>query len=200
MQLALTKALPAMPVELKSLFAEAPLVGNERLKDYTAFFMSIADRIDPADPIEWLYVKDVVDLCWLIKRERSVHACIIKAAEKDVVLELLKQTHEKPGSVENDLFRIFEAADLAKRWSVDPAVRKEVGKFLADQGYGPKEITAKAYQKAAADIDDCEKRIEGYERRRSAIFRDLSFWRQAFAKKLEQASSDIIDAEFSEAA
>jgi hypothetical protein len=200
MQRALTKADPAMPVEFKRLLAEAPLVGNERLKDYTAFFMSIAVSIHPSDPIEWLHVKDVVDLCWLTRRERLVHASIIKAAEKDVVLQMLKETHEKPGSVENDLFRILSAADVAHRWAVDPVVRKEIGGHLAHKGYGPNEITAKAYQKASGDINDCEKRIEGYERRRGAILRDLSFWRQAFARKLEQATNDIIDAEFSEAA
>jgi len=200
MQHALTKTGPIMPPDLQCFLSDAPLVGDESLENYNTFFSSIADSIGPASAMEWLFVKDIVDLCWQIRRERMIVASLVKVAEKEVVVELLKVVYEEPGSVESDLFRVFCAADQAELWTNDPQSRTEIEANLAAKGYGRSEIVARAYQKAAHDIDACEKRIEGYERRRAAVLKELSFCRYAFAEKVAEATADIIDAEYSEAA
>lgn len=192
--------LAGVPNELQRIFDPAALVGNENPRDYADHFDSIAKAVSPANAIEWTFVKDIADLCWLIKRERMIVASMVKAAQKDVVLELLKSIHSRPDSLDDDVFRIFEAADAAELWATNCNARKEVEEELKAHGFGHGEILAKAYQKASDDIDSCEKRIEGYERRRGAILRDLGYWRRDLAKKLDDATADIIDADYTEAA
>jgi hypothetical protein len=60
------------PAGLAKLFADPPLVGNESREDYEDVFAAIATAAKPADAIAWLYVRDITDLSWEIRRERML--------------------------------------------------------------------------------------------------------------------------------
>jgi len=57
-----------LPTELESLFGDVPLVGRERREDYDAFFSAIAAAEVPIDAIDWMLLRDLVDLAWEIRR------------------------------------------------------------------------------------------------------------------------------------
>jgi hypothetical protein len=67
----------------------------------------------PADAIDWLHVKCVADLTWEIRREQAIKVGIIKLMQKEIVLDLLKTTHDAPCALESHLYRIFSAANAA---------------------------------------------------------------------------------------
>jgi hypothetical protein len=91
---------------------EPALVGLEKLEVYNWSLSSIASSIKPADPIGWLFTKDVTDLSWDIRRERIIKVEIIKYYQKEVVAEHIKSL-APPGQFKNALYRIFHAdADL----------------------------------------------------------------------------------------
>ena len=61
-------------------------------------------------------------------------------------------------------------------------------------------MLARAYINGASQIDAVDRRIASYEARRMTVLREIERRNEKFARQLEKASSDIIDAEFSEAA
>jgi hypothetical protein len=74
-----------LPTELAKLFGDPPLVGNEAREDYDSCFEAIADAVNAADAIAWLYVRDITDLSWEIKRERNLKLQVIKSSHEDEV-------------------------------------------------------------------------------------------------------------------
>jgi hypothetical protein len=195
-----TKPGKAIPQELADIFGAPPLVGAERIEEYNKLLVAVAASVSPRDAIHWLYVKDFVDISWQIFRERRVEVAIIKTIQKEVILELLKATHDSTSQTVISLYRVFSAADEAQRWLTDPKVQKEVEAKLAARGYGQDEIMAKTHVRAASQIEPVQKRIESYERRRASVMREIERRDEAFARALRNAPLDVIDGEFSEAA
>ena len=188
------------PKELQPFLEDFHLVGDETAEDYVNLFVAIAMAAKPVDTIDWLYTKDVADLTWDIRRERAIKAAIIKLNRREVVLELLKATVDDPVSVGSHVYRIFGAAGEVMRWSVDPEARKKIDAMLTARGYPPSEVLARAYIRGAAQIDAVDRRIASYEMRRMLILREVERRNERLARRLEKASTEIIDAEFSEAA
>ena len=65
---------PDVPAHVIELLGPAPLLKGENLKQYQALLSEIARTVKPADIMEWLWVKDIVDLTWDILRYRRLKA------------------------------------------------------------------------------------------------------------------------------
>jgi hypothetical protein len=72
-----------LPATLAKIFGPPPLVGNEDPQLYKEFFCLLADEHDPKDAVEWLLVKDLVDLHWEKLRERRLKAEVIRIYQKE---------------------------------------------------------------------------------------------------------------------
>jgi hypothetical protein len=118
------------PKELLRFLEDPPLVGDEKPEDYNTLFSAIVVAAEPADGIDWLYIKDIVDLTWEIRRERAIKTGVIKLKQKEVVLDLLKTTGEDPSSLESHVYRIFSVANDAERWSLGSQARKSIRSSL----------------------------------------------------------------------
>jgi hypothetical protein len=69
---------PNLPLALAKAFGLPPLIGEEKLEDYSALFSLIADDLKPKNNIGWLHVKDILDQSWDIQRERRIKAMYIQ--------------------------------------------------------------------------------------------------------------------------
>jgi hypothetical protein len=197
----LVKLLPiSPPKELAFLLDQLPLVYNEKAEDYYSVFSAIVSAARPVDAIDWIYLKSVVDLTWETVREQTVKTGIVKLMQKAVVLELLKLTHDEPASLDSHRYRIFDAEREASQWANDPKAQKEIDARLTEKGYSIQAVLAKAYIMGQDQIDAVEKRIAALEARKMTTLRELERRNEMFARNLEKSSSDIIDAEFSDAA
>jgi hypothetical protein len=185
---------------LAEFLDDPPLVGDETRESYNNFFAAIIVGLKPDDSIDWLYCKDVVDLFWQIRRERTILASVVKLDQTEVVRDLLKATADTSNALESAVYRIFDASDDAQRWASDPAVRKEIDARLSAKGHPPTAVLAEAYKRGASDIDAIDKRIASYEARRTGIIREIERRNLRLARDLDIASSPVIDGEFSEAA
>ena len=145
------------PAGLAKLFNDPPLLGSESREEYEGLFTAIIDALKPQDAIAWLFVRDVTDLSWEIRRERRVKAQIIGSARNDVVEALLTP-------VDLSMFAQFappgknlrgDRTDLLK-WQKDPQSRPSIEKKLADRGDDESMVLAKALVQAAPDIDAIE--------------------------------------------
>jgi hypothetical protein len=88
----------------------------------------------------------------------------------------------------------------AKQWASDPKARRRIDKELADKGYDASYIQTSALQQIADGIDAIDLRIASYELRRMAALRAMEQYSEKLARRLEAASSDIIEGQFTEAA
>jgi hypothetical protein len=188
------------PKELKTLFDNLPLVGRERPEDYEAFFSAIARAETPSDAIDWILLKDLVDLAWEIRRERRIKMEFIKINQTEVICDLLKSTFDKADRLGSAVNRIFNAGTEAHLWASDAEMRKSIDLKLAEKGHDPDSVLARAYLRGAREIDAIDKRIAFYELRRNAVLKEIGLRSERKAQKLNKASSEVIEGEFSEAA
>jgi hypothetical protein len=196
----LVKSLPInCPENLVEFLGDPPLVGDETLESYSSFFAAIVTGLNPANSIDWLYTRDVVDLSWQIRRERAILAGVVKSFQTEIVRELLKATADAPDALNAAVYRIFTAADDAQRWASNQAARKEIDARLTAKGHQPSSVLARAYMRGASHIDAIDRRIASYEARRVGIVREIERRNEKLARDLT-AASNVIDAVFSEAA
>jgi hypothetical protein len=188
------------PKELEALFENLPLVGRERREEYDAFFSAIAMAEIPSDAIDWILLKDLVDLAWEIRRERRIKEEIIKLNQTEVICDLLKSTFDKADRLGSAVNRIFDAGTEAQSWASDAGARTSIDLKLKEKGHCPDSVLARAYLRGGRDIDAIDKRIALYELRRNRILKEIGLRGERKAQKLAKASSDIIEGEFTEAA
>jgi hypothetical protein len=189
--------LAAPPSELADLF-DPPLAGNEKREDFDRFFSAIAAAVRPVDTIAWLCTWDIVCLSWEIRRERSVKADIIKAAEIEFLEQLLRSptlwlATEKGPMIEPPRLR---AKLEARAWMKHPELFPDVTRIVRDSGYDRSAILAGAYNLGADNIDAIDRRLTSYETRRMLAMRTVENYNEKFAKNLDAVSRDVVDAEF----
>jgi hypothetical protein len=191
------------PAGLAELFADPPLAGNEARENYESLFTAIAAAAKPKDAIAWLFVRDITDLSWEIRRERALKLQVIKSAQIDEVQQLLTPPVPYTARFSLDIGVDPNAEKIAKEaklWASDPKVRRRIDKELANKGYGPSEILTGALNRAADRIDAIDRRIASYELRRMTALRSMGHYNETLARRLEAVSSDVIEGKFTEAA
>jgi hypothetical protein len=192
-----------LPKELESFFADPPLAGNENREEYDTLFAALAAATKPKDVIVWLFVRDIADLSWEIRRERALKLQVIKSAEIDQVRRLLSpqdSVFELSGLFDAKTEEKAKKAKKAKLWASDSNARARIDKQLEGEGYDPSDIFPAALNQVADRIEAIDRRIASYELRRMTALRAIAHYSETLARRLEAASSDVIEGEFTEAA
>ena len=191
-----------MPEEFKRFFDLPAMVGDETREDYHDFHSAIADAVKPTDIFEWIWVEDFVRAEWDLRRDRQIKVDIIKLAEQELIAERESRAMMIGYRIEAMRLRSLaeaEAENPGKRQSNKTNPQPEVAKPEAPKAKDPYQL-AKAHLRYADHIDQIDRRISAGEKKRDGILREIYRRRESLARRLETASSDIIDAEFTEAA
>jgi hypothetical protein len=64
------------------MFGDPPLLRTEDPQHYFLLLRTIAQQTAPKNAIEWLWVKDVVDLTWEIRRLRKFRTALIEISRQ----------------------------------------------------------------------------------------------------------------------
>jgi hypothetical protein len=182
--------------ELARIFGDPALVGSEKLEDYEKLAANIESAIKPPDAIGWLFMRDVTDWSWEIRRERILKGEVIKFYIKEIIAELIKSELGGEDRFEEAYFRIFLADERFAEWVTDPEARADIEKALAAKGYDSSFILAQAYMKGADKFEAIDKRIAFHEQRRTAALREAGIWSDGLQRRLEQAAPEVIEGEF----
>jgi hypothetical protein len=191
------------PAEIAKLFANPPLIISEKREDYEALFDAISFAAKPADVIAWLYVRDITDLSWEIKRERNLKSQVLKDHYTEQVGECLRSAHPdmRPELDGKTIDKIEnEVNDDMNRWRRDPKAKERIETSLARQGWDVPSIMRQALIDNTEEIDAIDRRIANYELRRMATLRAIENYNEALARRLKAASVDVIEGEFTVAA
>src|SRR5262249_36189810 len=87
-----TKAMPKkttkrndflIPKDIAALFGHAPTLKTEDDEIYLNFMERIVKCVEPQDVIDWLRIKDVVDLTWEIWRLRRLKIELVEIDRED---------------------------------------------------------------------------------------------------------------------
>jgi hypothetical protein len=71
----------AIPGDIRDTWGDPPLSRNEDPEIYAKLAGQISQAVGPIDVIEWLWVKDVLDLSWEIRRLRRFKTMLIEPSD-----------------------------------------------------------------------------------------------------------------------
>ena len=108
-------AMPALPGAVMRVLAQRPLVAGETVADYDDLFGRVAAAVAPADAIEWIWVKDVVDLVWEARRLRRMRDAVLTTARLEALAHRLSPILKADGRLE--AAASAEAGRLARGWT-----------------------------------------------------------------------------------
>jgi hypothetical protein len=75
-------ALSQKPASIRKLWGPPPVLPSESQEEYWKLAMAMAQAVEPANGIEWIYLKDFVDYTWNIRELRKYQAQIVPVEEK----------------------------------------------------------------------------------------------------------------------
>jgi hypothetical protein len=180
---------------LSQIFGNPALVGSEKLEDYEKLAATIESAMKPSDAIGWLFMRDITDWSWEIRRERILKGKTVDYYVREIVMELMKSRLASEGLFDTAYHRIFGGYEF-QQWMTDPDYRAGYDKELADKGYDASFILAQAYMRGADTIEAIDKRIAFHEERRNTALKNSGIWSEGLQRRLEQATPEVIEGEY----
>ena len=166
---------PALPHA--ALFGAPPLVGGEDAAAYDGLTARIAGAVAPADVLEEMWVRDVVNLAWEALRLRRLKAQLLTSAAPEGLTGLLTPA-----------IGAGPARRLADQWAAGGrrAVRR-VDTLLAAAGLARDAVTARTLALHIDDVERIDRMIMLAEARRAAALQEIERHRAGLAQGLRRA-------------
>jgi hypothetical protein len=182
---------PAIPPEIQNLFGKRPLITGEDVAVYDGLLAGIARNVSPSGHVEWLWVKDILDLAWEARRLRRLKAGLLQVAREEALAKVLLQILSEGGTPPDAYFR---AHDLANAWvQGETDARRRVGKLLRENDLDIDAVMAQALSLKLNDIERIDRMIGAAESRRDKVLREIETRRDSLARRLRQTSDELTD-------
>ena len=165
------------------------IIEGEHPGRYEQLLARVAEEIDPRDIIDWILLNDLVALTWEIQRSRRHRKTVIKMGRAKALEQILDQIRP-PGLLDNN-------KTLASQYQ--NAETKAIKMFNQSQ-FSPEDIDAHAITVMAVELERIDLQAERHESRRESLLRQIERRREGWGKRVQRASEDFIEAEFSEIA
>jgi hypothetical protein len=168
------------------LFGPPPLFDGEDTEIYDQLLREISTAVMPADVLEDIWVRDVVDLTIEVLRLRRFTANLMKANAYKGLSETLAP-----------LVGRSHAETLAEGWAARKSdVVEEVNKTLTSAGLTTDSILAQTFSLKVNDIERMQHLMALAETRRNATLREIDRHRQTLGQKLRRAAQQLEDGQF----
>jgi hypothetical protein len=168
-----------------ALFGPPPLLEGEDTAAYDEFLARISGAVKPADILEEIWVRDVVDLVWEAFRLRRLKANLMTAVAHKGLRDILET-----------LIDWSDAKDLAQAWARrEGGAIKQVHELLASAGLTMDAVMAQTLSLKLDDIDRIDRMIANAEGRRNAILREVDRHRTIWGQNVRRAVQQIEAAE-----
>ena len=199
---ALTKPAPARKVlnnvsgPVVRILEQRPLITGEEPADYDDLLDRFIATVKPKDAIEWVWLKDVVDLVWEVQRLRRLRSALLVtariAAMKRILWPLIKR--DRFDSLE--VFGQDAVNDTANGWARGETIAvHEVEKLLTEHRLSIDAVMANAFVHHIRELESIERMMATAEIRRDRILNEIEKRRDAIAWRLREAASNVVDAE-----
>ena len=169
-------------------FGPAPLIEGEDGAAYDELLARVSTAINPADILEDIWVRDLVDLLWEILRLRRLKASLMTAS-----------AHKGLKTVLDPLAPRESTSNLVHGWVTRKAhAMEEVKRVLASAGLTIDAVMAETLRTNIDEIDRIERMIANLERRRNSALREIELHRATLAYRLQRAIQQVEDGEYQE--
>jgi hypothetical protein len=187
---------PAVPAHLEFLFDDRPLVPGDNSEHYDAIRNSIIQQVKPADVVEAIWVKDIIDLIWEARRVRRWRNQTLVQARMKAVAELIRPAFERANPIFIDGITGPSADALAAGWAVGNAsCTNQVENYLREQNLTAENITAHAFLMNLPAMERIDRLMSLADQRRDSLLHEIERKRTSLAEQLREASSAILDVE-----
>jgi hypothetical protein len=172
-----------------SCFGPALLFEGEDSAGYEELLARVSGAIRPADIIEEIWIRDIVDLTWETLRLRRARAAFLATSRHLGVQRVLQP-----------LCGYAKANDLSEQWArrEDEAVAA-VDRHLATAGLTMDAVLGQTLYVKVDVVEKMDRMIASAEIRRNATLREIERRRSGLAARLREATRDadnVQEAEF----
>jgi hypothetical protein len=156
------------------------LIAGENASSYDELLARVTAALKPADVMEEIWVRDMVDLVWETLRLRRLKASLLAACADEGVCKVL------------NALDFNTAFTTSRAWLArDPAAVEDVAAALEGAGMSMDAVMARTLSERMGDIVQIDRMTMAAEARRSAVLREIEQYRAGFAQRLRGA----VDAE-----
>jgi hypothetical protein len=166
-----------------ALAAPPPLIAGEQQSAYDELVARVNASLKPADVLEHVFIRDVVDLAWEVLRLRRLKASLMATAAQAGVARLLEPLLDEPERA---------ARDFAAR---RPGSAEQVEAALAQAGFGADHVAAASLRACLFDFERLERMTAAAEARRNAALYQLELHRASLAMRLRRRLAELEDFE-----
>jgi hypothetical protein len=166
-------------------FGPPALIAGEDPAAYEELRARISAAVKPADFLEEIWVRDVVDLTWDSLRMRRLKVSFLMSGKVEGLEMLMRPVWGR------------RAEELSREAATgNRAAAKEADKHLASMGLDKDAPVAGVFATRIYQFERIDRMIMNAEGRRNAALREVDRHRSNLAQALRQASDDVIEAEF----
>lgn len=120
--------IPAIVVEI---WGKPPVLPHEDPEVYQKFWLEIAKSIAPTDFIEWLWIKDILDLSWEIRRLRGFKAGLAEKRRRDRIERIISRGRREGDTAAGA--ELESEASVASMFVEDMSRHERIDELLASQ-------------------------------------------------------------------
>jgi hypothetical protein len=194
--------------DLKELFGPPPVLSSEDSNAYDAVMVRFVESIKPKDFIEQMFIKDLTDLTWEIKRYSRHKALLIKRqcdalfedVEQDEDAEQDQQTEKEQTEQDEQTQQADSPTQYERKLELEEAFDSAVPDVDEIVTSTPEELLQAAALESGINYYERLDRLIGVAMaRRKDVLEQIDLYRVGLGERLRRVSDEIIDAEFSEA-
>src|SRR5262245_55955647 len=164
-----------------SLFGPPPLIEGEDPAAYDELLVRISAAVKPADILEDIWVRDVVDFTWEIFALRRLKANLMTAT-----------SHKGVKAVLLPIIGYLKADKLANDWAArKPNAIERVNSILEAAGLTMQAVTAQTLSENLDFVERIERMIMIKESCRNAILREIDRHRATLAHTLRETVHQV---------
>jgi hypothetical protein len=181
----ITPGRAAPPLATVALLGAPLLIKGENARGYDELLARICATLQPADSLEEIWIRDVVDLVWETFRLRRMKASMMTDA-----------THREIGATLSTEYT--GARETAQKWAAgDAGAAEEIEAALACAGLSMDTVIARAMTSKyrIEKMERLDRMLMSAEARRSAALRELGYHRAPLAQKLRRSIAQAEHAE-----
>jgi hypothetical protein len=167
-----------MPAEVRPLFGRVPVLTSESKLGYWLIVECFRDAVCPRDVIEWMIVRNLVDLTWNILFFRRVGPGIIDVARMDAVISILKSILPNPSAQ--------DVRTLAQGWFTrNSEASSMITDLFVEHQINVSHVDAEAVRLRLQTVEQIERMLASLESRFRLAYRDLYFHREVLRMSAE---------------
>jgi len=188
---------PAL-ASVRALLGPSWIIEGEDPERYEKVLAEVGCAAQPIDFIDWLLVKDIVDLTWEIQRTHLQRERLMRTERlsslQTIIFSILNSEYD-PYAAQKDA----TAALIVEKWDRgDVKGIKRVEELLTQAGLSMADVDLQSLSTQSTEFDRLDERDERLAGRRDEILRQIERRRSGWAKLVRRASEETIEGEFHE--